>query len=275
MNHIVFYSSGTASWLAAMRVAQKHGAKNLYLVFADTGIEDEDNYRFLKESAEIVGGELVWLRDEQKRTPWDIYIETGWLSHRQGEKGCSHQLKTKVCRNWIEENSFNPDETILHFGISLNEIERLGKIAKNWQPYKVEAPLCWDDFGWATHLDVENALVKHNLRRPRLYDYGFAHANCGGFCVKAGQKHFYRLLKHFPNRYLEQEKREKEWQATHQKENTVLRTQINSKTVPLTLEKWRELCQPIVDAEAQQSSFFDLPEFIDSQAEGGCGCFIS
>ena len=57
-NHICFFSSGAASWLAAMRVAQRYGANNLFLVFADTGIEDEDNYRFLKESAEIVGGAI-------------------------------------------------------------------------------------------------------------------------------------------------------------------------------------------------------------------------
>ena len=102
MNHICFFSSGAASWLAAKRVSQKFGTENLYLVFADTGIEDEDNYRFLNEAARNVGGTLIWLKDG--RTPWDIFFEKRFVNHRQSH--CSIELKVKPCKDWIVKKSF-------------------------------------------------------------------------------------------------------------------------------------------------------------------------
>ena len=55
-DHVVFYSGGLASWATAMRVAEKHGTKNLKMLFTDTKMEDEDLYRFLDESAILLGG---------------------------------------------------------------------------------------------------------------------------------------------------------------------------------------------------------------------------
>jgi hypothetical protein len=41
---------------------------------------------------------------------------------------------------------------------------------------------------------VDEALKKHDIRQPKLYDYGFSHNNCNARCVKAGQGH-YKLFK--------------------------------------------------------------------------------
>lgn len=261
-NKIVFYSSGAASWLAGMRVAQKYGTENLYLVFADTSIEDEDNYRFLKESAAIVGGELVWLKDG--RTPWDIYFENKWLSHRQGKNGCSHVLKVQQCEKWIKQQGFKPEETTLYFGIGFEEIHRLDAIAKNWVPFPVEAPLCWDEFGWADRAVIMSELLRHGLRRPRLYDMGFAHANCGGWCVKAGLGHFRNLLKQMPERYAYHEAKEQKFlEKVGRTDVGVLRTTVAGETKGLTLKQWREK----IEKEPAQLDLFE-------EALGGCGCFV-
>lgn len=262
MNHIVFYSSGAASWLAAQRVAQKYGTENLYLVFADTGIEDEDNYRFLEESSSVVGGKLIWLKDG--RTPWDIYFENRWLSHRQGKNGCSYVLKVKPCEEWIKEQNFGPTETTLYFGIGFEEFHRLKAISKNWHPFKVEAPLCWDEFGWADRQVIMSELKKHGLKRPRLYDMGFSHANCGGFCVKAGLGHYRNLLKQMPDRYAYHEQKEQNF-LTHvgRKDLGILRQTIDGETIGLTLKLWREQ----IESEPNQLDIF-------GEATGGCGCFI-
>ena len=45
------FSSGISSWAAAKRYAEQKGTAGMVLLFADTGIEDEDNYRFLHEAA--------------------------------------------------------------------------------------------------------------------------------------------------------------------------------------------------------------------------------
>jgi hypothetical protein len=51
MKHIIFYSGGIGSWMTAKRVIDKEGKENAVLLFTDTLIEDEDLYRFLKETS--------------------------------------------------------------------------------------------------------------------------------------------------------------------------------------------------------------------------------
>lgn len=256
MNHICFFSSGAASWLASKRVSQKFGTDNLYLVFADTGIEDEDNYRFLLESSANVGGELIWLKDG--RNPWDVFFEKRFINHRQST--CSIELKVKPCEKWIKEMSFDPADTVLYFGIGFEEIERLDAIAKNWRPFKVDAPLCWDDFGWADRQTIMTALQKEGLKRPRLYDMGFSHANCGGFCPKAGLGHYRILLDKMPNRYKSHEEKEQDFLNFLGRDDIgILRRQNKA----ITLKQWREQ----IESEPVQLGLFD-------EGLGGCNCFV-
>lgn len=67
-SYVVMYSGGVGSWAAANRLP---AGSDVTLLFADTGIEDEDTYRFLYESAANVGAPLVEIRDG--RTPWQVF----------------------------------------------------------------------------------------------------------------------------------------------------------------------------------------------------------
>ncbi len=137
MRHVIMYSSGIGSWAAAKRVAEQRGTENLILLFADTLIEDEDNYRFLEESAAEVGGTLVRVADG--RDPWQVYRDKRWIGNARLAP-CSHELKQKPCRKWLEENDPRHEAT-LYVGIDWFEAHRLPAIEKAWQPWKVEAPL--------------------------------------------------------------------------------------------------------------------------------------
>jgi hypothetical protein len=79
------------------------------------------------------------------------------------------------------------------------EAHRAIKNKKYWEPYNVEFPMIDDPYmdkeqmcQWAESLGV---------KRPRLYDLGFSHNNCGGFCVKAGLGQFANLLRTMSERY--------------------------------------------------------------------------
>lgn len=258
MNHIVFFSSGKASWLAAKKVAEKFGTSRLWLVFADTTIEDPDNYRFLEEAAQNVGGQLVRLKDG--RTPWDIFNAKRFINHRQSH--CSIELKVKPCKAWLNAN-FSSDNTKLYFGIGFEELERLDAIAKNWHPFKVEAPLCWGDY-WVDSAELNRQLNLNNLKQPRLYDLGFAHANCGGFCPKAGLKHYRNLLKCLPEVYLYHEQQEQQFIKNIDNCSIgILRRTRNGIVEPLTLKAFREE----VELEPIQLS-------LNFEPLGGCGCFL-
>jgi len=49
MLHIVSFSTGLSSALTAARVLERYGRENVEIVFLDTGIEDDDNYRFMRD----------------------------------------------------------------------------------------------------------------------------------------------------------------------------------------------------------------------------------
>jgi hypothetical protein len=88
---------------------------------------------------------------------------------------------------------------------------------------------------------------------------GFQHNNCGGFCIKAGQAHFARLLHKMPERYAFHEEQEQKFRREKGKDVAILRDRIGGDTKPMTLQAFRE--------GIQSGGLFDQDD------EGGCNCF--
>jgi hypothetical protein len=89
---------------------------------------------------------------------------------------------------------------------------------------------------------------------------GFAHNNCGGFCVKAGQAHFVTLFKAMPERYAYHERKEQEIRALLGDVSILRDRRGDGETKPLTLQALRERYEA-----GGQIDMFDI---------GGCGCFV-
>lgn len=263
MKHVVMFSGGIGSWACAKRVAEKHGTDDLYLLFSDVkGFndnphigEDEDTYRFIKEAADNVGGELVIVRDG--RDIWQVFKDKRFLGNSR-LASCSHELKQKPARKWLEENC-PPEETIVYVGIDWSETHRLPSIIRNYLPYVAEAPLTDEPFLDKAQL-IEWAR-KEGLQTPRLYDLGFAHNNCGGGCVRAGQGQFKQLLQIMPDRFAVWEQKEKEIQEFLDKDVTILKEQKKGVRKNLSLEELR------LRVQGDPSLFDDLDI-------GGCNCFV-
>ena len=101
-------------------------------------------------------------------------------------------------------------------------------------------------------------LEGEGIKQPRLYEMGFPHNNCGGFCIKAGQAHFKRLLEVMPERFAYHERKELELAAYLGKNVSILKDRRGGKTRPLTLKALRER----VECGGE----------IDEHDWGGCGC---
>ncbi len=254
MQHLISYSGGKASFAAAARVVETYGADAVTLIFADTLIEDEDLYRFLLDGQDALHCDLVWLRDG--RTPWDVFRDRQYIGNTRVAP-CSHELKTKQVREWMEANC-DPSNTVLHLGISWDEQERLPRAQRNWDKWSVDAPLCWEPL-W-TEKDVGECLERYGLRRPRLYDMGFAHNNCGGFCVRGGQGQFQALYQAMPERYLWHEQQMEDVMREVPNARPFLRQTTERGLEYITLREWRE------QMDAQGS--------LDLEPAGGCGCFV-
>lgn len=256
MKHIIFYSGGIGSWMTAKRVVEKEGKENVILLFTDTLIEDEDLYRFIDETVKEMGVEYVYLKDG--RTPWEVFKDVRYLGNSRLAQ-CSHILKQKPANKWIKDN-FKPDECILYLGIDWTEEHRTKAPIKNWSPYTVKFPMC--DEPYLAKEDMLNELKKLGIETPRLYKLGFSHNNCGGFCVRAGQAHFKKLLEEMPDLYKFHEKKEQEMREFLGKDVSILRRQIKDVKYRLTLKQLRE--------EIEQNNL----ENIDLFDIGGCGCFV-
>lgn len=75
--HVVQYSGGIGSWVAAQRVIAAHGTADLVLLVADTGVEDPDLWRFVRDSTVHIGVPPTVVADG--RTPFQVYRDQRFL----------------------------------------------------------------------------------------------------------------------------------------------------------------------------------------------------
>jgi len=278
---VVFFSGGLMSWAAAKRAVATYGAANTTLLFTDTLIEDADLYRFLADAAANVGAPLVKIADG--RDPWQVFNDVKMIGNTRADP-CSKILKRIPGLAWLRANC-DPANTVLIFGIHYEEVHRLegtrwSKKEKRMVPAgvrpryrdlgwpRVEGPMC--DSPYLTPNDIRAWARLEGLRIPRLYDLGFSHNNCGGFCVKAGEGHFAMLLAELPLVYAHHEEQEEAFNASRpgKRRQTVLAPEMPDparpgkvKRVPMSLREFRLAMQ----AKSLTINLFNT---------GGCGCFL-
>lgn len=263
MKHIVMFSGGIGSWATAKRVAEQHGTENLFLLFTDVKGnnpsphvgEDEDTYRFIDDAVANIGGHYVYLNTG--KDIWDVFKQRRFLGNSR-QANCSFELKQKPARQWLEANC-DPETTIVYVGIDWTETHRIEAIERNYLPYIAKAPMTEAPFlskrqmiAWAE---------SEGLKPPRLYQLGFAHNNCGGGCVRAGQGQFKQLLALMPERFAEWERQEQGIREHLDKEVSILKRTTNGEKQTLTLTQLRQ-------------EIGSQPSLIDDSDLGGCGCFV-
>lgn len=214
-NRIIFFSGGKSSFSVADYVKQHYPDDNIVLYFNDTKWEDEDLYRFIKEASDKL--KLPLLTHSLGVNPIQL-MHKQKVVYNSRIGNCSKILKMKVAADFIKKGKKPPieewrnkqylkdenltNEPIIYFGIGWDESHREGAIRKNWAPLQVEMPLI-DEI-----IDNNEILKKYSIKQPRLYDLGFAHNNCKGRCVKAGQGHFKNLKEKLPETFNELMKNE-------------------------------------------------------------------
>jgi hypothetical protein len=86
------------------------------------------------------------------------------------------------------------------------ETARVPGIVAGWAPWTVQFPM--REAPYLTKEQMLDQARADGLVPPCLYELGFADNNCGGVCVRAGQKHWLHLLQVFPDRYARAERDE-------------------------------------------------------------------
>lgn len=256
MKVVSSYSGGICSWYATKLAIEMCGKENVTCLFADTKFEHEDLYRFLRETIEDFGVRLVTVADG--RDPWQVFFDARYLGNSRIDP-CSKILKRELLEKWQAENMQRGDTLVL--GMSSDEQNRFqnycDRTLKAGRVWSVVAPAMQ---GNVSKLDMLAALRERGIDPPELYEMGFPHNNCGGFCVKAGMAHFRLLLQKRREFYLYNERREQELREYLGKDVAILRDRSGGKARPLTLKVFRER---IEKGEITQCSDW-----------GGCGCAV-
>lgn len=251
MIRIISYSGGLGSFAAAKLTRDKYGAENCVLLFADTLTEDEDLYRFVTETVAWLGIEFVRLCDG--RNIWQVFSHEKFMGNSRVDP-CSKHLKRIPLNRWCKQQYPDPSEAVRVVGIGAHEAHRLDAIRAAMLPYQVEAPLT-DRI--TPQSEILDWLDEAGIEPPRLYALGFPHNNCGGFCVKTGQRQMALLLREFPCRYAWHEEMQENLFVKIGKHGTIKRTVKNTESY-MTLKEFRLF----VESNGQ----------LDLYPEPGCGC---
>ena len=195
MKHIVSISGGSASAVAADRVISRYGKEAVTLWFADTLWEDEDLYRFLEDLESR--WEMKIERYTDGRTPLQVAEQKKIIPNSLAAP-CSHELKQKPFKRYLKKLS---GPVTVHLGLSWDEEHRMAKpkeIYEEIDGVSVDFPLMWKPI---PYMSYTTTITEWGIKPPRLYEMGFPHNNCGGRCVRQGEKEWLRLKSFMPDRF--------------------------------------------------------------------------
>lgn len=265
MKYIVNLSGGLTSAWALKCTIDTFGLHNTEVYFADTkgkkdadnphAGEDQDSYRFIRDLSKHF--KIPIWRVADGRNIWDVMWDKRCIT-MQAFAPCSNALKTTILDSTIYRK-YKPHEVTRVFGMQWNEVGRMATLQA------ILPSSCWFPLAEKPYVekeDIKRWLLENNIAVPRLYDLGFEHNNCGGFCVRAGKAHFARLWYTLPERYLYHEQKEAELCDYLGKRVTVLFETRQGIKYRISLREFRERLQ-------SGTAKYDPLDY------GACGCFLA
>lgn len=186
--HILCYSGGHSSAIAAIEVARRFGTQSLVLLNHDIigTSEGADIKRFKREVADYIGIPITYCNapNWDTKDQFDVVIEAGAFKVGNGTALCTNRMKTRPFEQWLQVNVPNKDATI-YYGFDAVEGKRLLRRSSHLASlgFKTDFPVAlWKD---RTIYTTESI----GIVRPNTYEL-FKHGNCTG-CLKAGRQHWY------------------------------------------------------------------------------------
>jgi hypothetical protein len=267
---VVSISSGASSAVAADRVLNRFGAANVDLVFADTLVEDADNYRFLDDLERRWNKRIIRLTDG--RTPKQLWTQKAIVPNDQLAP-CTYDLKIKLIIGHVKQLHADGYAVVMCIGMNPKDARPRGKDKpngrlhspiKNWaggQLAYVEYPLLWIPKDY----DSVATVKAWGIEPPRMYRMQFSNANCSGLCPKGGVGSWRKTLLNFRDKYLEIEAWERDMRQDARFEKyTILTREINGNRENLTLEQLR------IETDAATAGMFRIFAMLDDMGNT-CG----
>lgn len=220
--------------------------------------------------------ELVWL--VEGRDPWEIFRDGKFLGNSLVDP-CSRVGKREIADAWRMRHCFREGELFaaadyFAVGIGLHEKHRFddGKggglgprmAADGWNYHAplIDAEQAVNEGGCEYMSLLFSPVEQLGVRGQRMYQQGYKHGNCGGFCIKAGQAHWANRFRVQPERFAYDAMMERKLGAYIGKPVSMLTDRRGSaKKKPLTLDDFEKRLR------ARPNRKFEY-----QPGESGCGC---
>jgi len=191
MKHIVCYSGGHSSALAAIKVVRKYGNNDVVLLNHDINPTKEhlSIKRFKAEVAQYLNLPITYAniagitKPEELPDQFEVVMLAKAFKVQNGMELCTSRLKTIPFVKWLSENG-TPGIDIIYYGFDKTEQRRIIRRRKilDSMGYESSYPLA----EWKPTI---KSTTEIGILPPCTYDL-YKHGNCVG-CLKAGKQHWY------------------------------------------------------------------------------------
>lgn len=191
--HLVRYSCGVPSAVAAKLAIAELGANNVEIVRSDTRSEHPDNERFMADCEAWFGKKVTVLASDDYQDIWDVYRRERFISSHRGAP-CRGILKMEPFYGF-----YQPSDVLL-FGYTSDrrDAERAVRL-KAGSAELMRFPLIERGL---TRSDCLAIIDRAGITIPVMYRLGFPNNNCLG-CPKGGMGYWNAIRVHFPDRFEE------------------------------------------------------------------------
>lgn len=241
LTFVVSVSGGLTSFEAWRRCLEKY-PKQTVAVFADVGSvyengkcvsgEDEDTFRFLDETEQLLGQKIHRIQHPKYKNIWETFFAMRYVTNGRADN-CSKYLKREILRKFVG-NYPNAIEVLGYSWLESDRIDKFRKrITRSWFPL-MEAP-------YVTNTEIIDYLKGVGIKPPNNYSVGlFPHNNCGGMCFKSGLGQVYDLWRFSPHRFEYNERMQEQFLSEISPHGTFLQLKgeyVSLKQVRLEFEK--------------------------------------
>lgn len=154
------------------------------VVYCDTGSEDDDNQRFLKDIENWCNIKIETIKSDKYKDVDDVIAKTRYLRGSKGAR-CTTELKINVRLNYADVNDLH------YWGFTSDEKGRIERwetrnyMLKNVYPlpkYHITKQMCYA------------ILNEAGIELPKMYKLGYDHNNCIG-CLKAESPYYWNKIR--------------------------------------------------------------------------------
>lgn len=199
---ICHFSCGATSAIAtALALKEDPSAE---IIYADTGAEHPDNWRFLEDCERVLFKKKVTvLKSDKFKNLYDMLEKKNHISFFNGAE-CTGVLKRNVIQEYLGDRLVMEEHV---YGYDTGELPRIERFKANNEEIKLRLPLIEHNLSHANCLAL---LQKFEIEIPTMYKLGYKHSNCIG-CVKARDNlgYWQAIKEDFPDIF--------EWMAKHER----------------------------------------------------------